>query len=167
QAGERFGLLSQKSIDYVIVLLAAIKAGAIAVPLFPAFGSEAIADRLNDCQASWLFATNDLLKNVKFDACASVKNVLLDQAAQIPSVATHLLADCLQGRADASAIHFGDLETPFIIHYTSGSTAKPKGILLASRAMIGHYVTALYVLDLHPGDKYWNTGDPGWVTGMV
>jgi acetyl-CoA synthetase len=34
------------------------------------------------------------------------------------------------------------------------------------RHVVGHYATGLYALDLHPGDVYWCTADPGWVTGM-
>jgi len=164
--GDRFGLYASKSIEYVTVLFAAIKCGAIAVPLFEAFGKDAIADRLADCGATWLYVNDRLVKNVDFASNPTVKDVLCDSAISIPGVTTHPVADFLK-EDKTPMIVFGDLETPFIIHYTSGSTAKPKGILLVQRAMIGHLVTARYVLDLHPEDKYWNTGDPGWVTGMV
>jgi len=166
--GDRFGLYASKSIEYVIVLLAAIKCGAIAVPLFEAFGTAAIIDRLNDCGANWLFVSRALLKSVHFAALPSIRSVLTDAPFDPPpDVKAFLLDDCRKDGPSIVSIFFGDLETPFIIHYTSGSTAKPKGILLAQRAMIGHLVTAKYVLDLHPNDIYWNTGDPGWVTGMV
>jgi acetyl-CoA synthetase len=52
-----------------------------------------------------------------------------------------------------------------IMHYTSGTTGKPKGAVHAHQAIIGHYATAKHVLDLHPDDIYWCTADPGWVTG--
>lgn len=167
KAGDRFGLYAAKSIEYAIVLFAAIKCGAIIVPLFQAFGREAITDRLKDCGASWLYVTHELIKNVDLSALPSLTHLLTDHSCVLPQASVHLLKEFFTGTADSSVIRFGDLETPFIIHYTSGSTAKPKGILLAQRAMIGHLVTAKYVLDLHPEDRYWNTGDPGWVTGMV
>jgi acetyl-CoA synthetase len=166
--GDRFGIYAPKSIEYVIVLLAAIKCGATVVPLFDKFGTEAIADRLGDCGATWLYVDSSLAGNVIFDKVTSVTDVLTDKKGSFEAKQrTYELKDLLKGKPDPSAIHFGDLETPFVIHYTSGSTGKPKGILLVQRAMIGHLVTARYVLDLHPSDKYWNTGDPGWVTGMV
>lgn len=169
QPGDRFGLYAYRSVEYAVVLLAAIKCGAIVVPLFPAFGHEAVADRLIDCSATWLYVASDLVPNVPFAALSSLRSIITEhlRAPVPPAVKTYHLSDCLQGSADSSVVQFGDLETPFIIHYTSGSTAKPKGILLASRAMLGHLVTAKYVLDLHPEDHYWNSGDPGWVTGMV
>lgn len=164
--GDRFALYASRSIDYAVVLLAAIKCGAVAVPLFDAFGNEAVADRLNDCSASWIYMNRRLVDNVDFEAIPSLRNVLTEEKVE-GSLNVFTLDEFLRGRADVAVVRFGDLETPFIIHYTSGSTAKPKGILLAQRAMIGHLVTARYVLDLHPEDHYWNSGDPGWVTGMV
>lgn len=157
KVGDRFAIYAPRSINYVVVLHAAIKCGAIVVPLFEAFGSAAIEDRLNDCRASWIYTTDALAKNVNFSKISSLKNVLADKQ----------LDEFLKGEPQKDVVVFGDLESPFIIHYTSGSTAKPKGVLLAQRAMIGHLVTAKYVLDLHSEDRYWNTGDPGWVTGMV
>lgn len=168
EPGDRFGIYAPRSIEYAIILMAVIKCGAIAVPLFPAFGEDAIADRLNDCACSWLYVTSDLAKNINSSSLPTLKNVLTNQrTGSLKGLKSHLLTDLLSGSAGNFQIHYGDLETPFIIHYTSGSTAKPKGILLVQRAMIGHLVTAKYVLDLHHDDHYWNTGDPGWVTGMV
>lgn len=166
--GDRFGIYAAKSIEYVIILMAAIKCGAIVVPLFSAFGREAIADRLNDCGATWLYVASEYIKNIHSPSPSSLKHILTDQPTYLPpGLERYLLSDFLSGSANNFQVQFGDLETPFIIHYTSGSTAKPKGILLAQRSMIGHLVTAKYVLDLHPDERFWNTGDPGWVTGMV
>lgn len=168
KVGDRVGLYASKSIQYVVVLLSVIKCGGIAVPLFEAFGKEAISDRLADCGATWLYTNKHLIKNVDFKEIPTVRNLLIDEDPEIDlGINKFFYKDFLKGESDSSVIQFGDLETPFIIHYTSGSTAKPKGILLVSRAMIGHYVTAKFVLDLHPEDRYWNSGDPGWVTGMV
>jgi acetyl-CoA synthetase len=56
-------------------------------------------------------------------------------------------------------------EDKAIMHYTSGTTGKPKGAVHAHEAVVGHYATGRYVLDLHEEDIYWCTADPGWVTG--
>ena len=52
-----------------------------------------------------------------------------------------------------------------IMHYTSGTTGKPKGAAHAHRAAYQQYATGKWALDLHPDDIYWCTADPGWVTG--
>ena len=67
--------------------------------------------------------------------------------------------------SDELEIEWVDREDPLILHYTSGSTGKPKGVLHVHNAMIGHYQTAKWVLDLKDDDVYWCTADPGWVTG--
>ena len=67
--------------------------------------------------------------------------------------------------SDEFKIENTDKEDYAIIHYTSGTTGKPKGVVHAHEAVMGHYATGKYVLDLHPDDVYWCTADPGWVTG--
>jgi len=52
-----------------------------------------------------------------------------------------------------------------LLHFTSGTTGKPKGVLHAHAAVAAHVATARWVLDLQDGDVYWCTADPGWVTG--
>ncbi len=52
-----------------------------------------------------------------------------------------------------------------LLHFTSGTTGKPKGAVHVHEAVVAHHVTGRYALDLHPDDVFWCTADPGWVTG--
>ena len=52
-----------------------------------------------------------------------------------------------------------------LLHFTSGTTGKPKGAVHVHGAVAHHYLTGKYALDLHPDDVFWCTADPGWVTG--
>ena len=52
-----------------------------------------------------------------------------------------------------------------LLHFTSGTTGRPKGAIHVHEAVVTHHVTGLYALDLHDDDVFWCTADPGWVTG--
>jgi acetyl-CoA synthetase len=53
-----------------------------------------------------------------------------------------------------------------LMHFTSGTTGRPKGAILVHDAVVAQAATARYALDLHRDDIFWCTADPGWVTGM-
>jgi acetyl-CoA synthetase len=53
-----------------------------------------------------------------------------------------------------------------LLHFTSGTTGRPKGAIHVHEAALMHYMTGKYALDFHPEDIFWCTADPGWVTGM-
>ena len=57
-------------------------------------------------------------------------------------------------------------DDPALMHFTSGTTGRPKGAVLVHDSVVAHAVTARYALDLHDDDVFWCTADPGWVTGM-
>jgi acetyl-CoA synthetase len=52
-----------------------------------------------------------------------------------------------------------------LLHFTSGTTGRPKGAMHVHEAIVAHHVTGQLALDLHPDDVFWCTADPGWVTG--
>ena len=66
---------------------------------------------------------------------------------------------------DPFEIGYTDPETPALLHFTSGTTGTPKGAVHVHGAVVTHHLTGRLVLDLHPGDVFWCTADPGWVTG--
>ena len=51
------------------------------------------------------------------------------------------------------------------LHFTSGTTGRPKGAVHVHEAVVAHHITGRLALDLHPDDVFWCTADPGWVTG--
>ena len=159
--GDRVFVFLPKTPECYLSILAIIKLGAIAVPLFEAFMEDAIKDRINDCQGSVLITDRDLVQRVPQDEIPSLKTILFteDIEQKDNSIYSDTNADDL--------IEWVDLEDGLIIHYTSGSTGKPKGVLHAHRAMIHHYVSGKWVLDLRDKDIYWCTSHPGWVTGSV
>ncbi|MCM3717330.1 acetate--CoA ligase [Fictibacillus phosphorivorans] len=152
--------------DCHIAMLAAIKLGAVVGPLFEAFMSDAVRDRIADCEGTFLITDQELYQRVPRKELPSLHTVFLtDGAGENGEIS---LKDELESIGNASTIlEWVDPEHGLNIHYTSGSTGKPKGIIHAHRAMTQQYLTGRWVLDIQEEDVYWCTAHPGWVTGTV
>jgi acetyl-CoA synthetase len=152
--------------DCHIAMLAAIKLGAVVGPLFEAFMSDAVRDRIADCEGTFLITDKELYKRVPRDELPSLQTVFLtDGAGENDEIS---LQEELKAVGNIeSQVEWVDPEHGLNIHYTSGSTGKPKGIIHAHRAMVQQYLTGRWVLDIQEDDVYWCTAHPGWVTGTV
>lgn len=149
-----------------IAMLAAIKLGAIVGPLFEAFMSDAVRDRIADCEGSFLITDRELYKRVPRQDLPSLHTVFLTDGEGKDGEIS--LSDELKIVDPTDRlIEWVDPEHGLNIHYTSGSTGKPKGIIHAHRALGQQYLTGRWVLDLQEDDVYWCTAHPGWVTGTV
>ncbi len=149
-----------------VAALGALKHRAVFCPLFSAFGPEPIQTRLNKGKAKVLVTTAKLYKKKVAqirDAVPSLTHVLVvdDDAPE----GTVSFASVMADASDEYTIGPTGPETPALLHFTSGTTGQPKGALHVHEAVVAHHVTGRLVLDLRPGDVYWCTADPGWVTG--
>lgn len=165
EKGDRVFIFMPRSPELYFTVLGAIKLGAIVGPLFEAFMEGAVRDRLQDSEAKVLVTTPDLLGRVPLDELPALKHILLvgNNIEENDKV-----VDFNKKLAEASKkldIEWVDRTDGLILHYTSGSTGKPKGVLHVHNAMLQHYQTAKWILDLKEDDVYWCTADPGWVTG--
>ncbi|VAX17745.1 Acetyl-CoA synthetase [hydrothermal vent metagenome] len=153
-----------------ISLLGSLKTGAIIGPLFSAFGPDAVKDRLGDCEARVILTTPHLAKvvhQVQGDLPALEIIIIVNKHGdEYEMKEGEVSYEALMKNApDEFEIEKTGKDDYAIIHYTSGTTGKPKGVCHAHQAIVGHYATAKYVLDLQESDIYWCTADPGWVTG--
>jgi acetyl-CoA synthetase len=168
--GDRVFTYLDRVPELYISIIGILKAGAIVGPLFSAFGTEAIKDRLADSGAKVLITCPELLDRVyavKKDLPA-LEQIIVINKHNVPYTPGENEVSYERAMAKASSeyqICKTDKEDFSIMHYTSGTTGKPKGAVHVHEAVVGHYATSKYVLDLHPEDIYWCTADPGWVTG--
>ncbi|MDA1859605.1 acetate--CoA ligase [Bacillus tropicus] len=167
EKGDRVFIFMPRSPELYFALLGAVKLGAIVGPLFEAFMEGAVRDRLEDSEAKVLITTPELLERVPLNDLPALKTVFLVGENVEEGGKTVAFNPLFEQASKELHIEWLGLEDGLILHYTSGSTGKPKGVLHAQNAMVQHYQTAKWVLDLKEDDVYWCTADPGWVTGTA
>jgi acetyl-CoA synthetase len=101
------------------------------------------------------------------DPLPDLEHVILigEQGAETDVPGTHDYRRLLDAADDEYEIGPTDPEDVALVHFTSGTTGKPKGAVHVHDAIVWHHVTGKLALDLHPEDVFWCTADPGWVTG--
>ncbi len=148
--------------------IATLKNLSVFCPLFSAFGPEPVRQRLQRGNARVLVTTERLYRRTVESLRPSLPEL---QYVLITDVDQDLSADvlALEPLLANSSI---DFEIPAtlpddmaLLHFTSGTTGMPKGATHVHNAALMHYATGKYALDFHPGDVFWCTADPGWVTG--
>ncbi|WMJ19417.1 acetate--CoA ligase [Geobacillus kaustophilus] len=165
QKGDRVFVFMPRSPELYFAVLGIIKTGAIVGPLFEAFMEGAVRDRLEDSGAKAIITTPELLPRVPVGDLPELKYVFLVGDGIVEEGPYIDLKKRMNEASKHFDIEWVDRQDGLILHYTSGSTGKPKGVLHVHNAMIQHYQTAKWVLDLKEDDIYWCTADPGWVTG--
>jgi acetyl-CoA synthetase len=152
-------------------VLGTLKCGAVFTPLFSAFGPEPVRSRLELASARILVTTQNLYERKVApirNTLPSLQHVFLvrEQAEGELPFGTQDLAQALSGLSATFETVPLSPDTPALLHFTSGTTGKPKGVVHVHDAVIAHHSSARLALDLRPGDVFWCTADPGWVTGI-
>ncbi len=168
--GERVFTLLGRVPEVHIAALGALKAGAVFCPLFSAFGPEPVRARLEIGDARVLVTSEALYKKKISEIRESLpglRHVLIvgEEGHPIETPGTLDLSRLMDGESDAFTIGPTSPEDLALLHFTSGTTGRPKGAMHVHAAVIAHHATGRLALDLHPDDIFWCTADPGWVTG--
>jgi acetyl-CoA synthetase len=169
-AGSRIFVLAGRVPELYIAVLGALKHRCIVCPLFSAFGPEPIHTRLSIGEGSVLVTTESLYRRKIAglrDRLPHLRHVLVVSEGRETELAPGVLDF---GRLLASAspdyrIGPTDPEERALLHFTSGTTGRPKGAIHVHGAVVAHHVTGQLALDFHPDDVFWCTADPGWITG--
>jgi acetyl-CoA synthetase len=151
-----------------IAALGTLKAGGVFCPLYSAFGPEPIRARMTIGAAEVLVTTAaDYAKKVRpwRHEMPGLKHVLVvDGGEGLGEGIIDLSAAMARTEPVFDIVHTAP-EDLALLHFTSGTTGKPKGAIHVHGAVVEHHATGRLALDLHEGDVFWCTADPGWVTG--
>jgi acetyl-CoA synthetase len=179
--GDRVALFMPMCPELVVALFAAIKLGAVVLPLFSGYGPEAVAVRLRDADVAVMFTADGfwrrgqrvgmkMVANQALDAAPSVRHVVVASriGVEVPMRPgrDHHWSN-LVGRQDSRCdTERTAADDPLMIIYTSGTTGRPKG---AVHTHCGFPVKSAqdmaHAFDVHPGEcMYWVT-DIGWMMG--
>jgi len=167
EKGERVYSLLGRVPELYIAALGTMKAGAVFCPLFSAFGPEPLKSRMEIGDAKLLVTSKRLYKRKVAALRGELPNLteilLIDGEENNEDL--HNLPDMMVSASEEFAVEPMEREDPALLHFTSGTTGKPKGAVHVHGAVVAHHVTGRIALDLHAKDVYWCTADPGWVTG--
>ena len=168
--GDRVFALMGRTPELYVTALGTLKNRSVFSPLFSAFGPEPIHARLSLGEGKVLVTTESLYRR----KVAGIRErlpklehvILVSEDVEPANVPGTLDWNALMAEAEEDfEIPPTDPEDMALLHFTSGTTGRPKGAIHVHEAVVAHHVTGKFVLDLHPQDVFWCTADPGWVTG--
>ena len=183
EMGDRVAIYMPMIPELPIAMLACARLGAPHTVVFGGFSAEALSGRINDSQAKLVITADGGWRRGK---PAELKPAVDEALKEIPTVQHVLVARRLGDKAETAMTEGRDVwwdeiverqpadcppvpvdsEHMLYLLYTSGTTAKPKGILHTSAGyLVGTSFTHEMIFDIKPDDVYWCAADIGWVTG--
>ncbi len=178
--GDAVGIYMPMVPQIVAAFFACLKIGAVAVPVFSAYGAPALAARLQDSGAKVLFTADGVSRRGKHsplkpeadlavDQCPTVKKVVVFRrlGIDVPMGPRDLFWDDLiaGGRNDTETVSL-DAEDTALVLYTSGTTGKPKGTVHTHAGALAQCVKEVgYAFDVKANDVFFWVTDIGWMMG--
>jgi acetyl-CoA synthetase len=167
--GHRMGILLPQCPETALCHIAAFKAGAIPIPLFTLFGTDALEYRLSNSEARAIVTDAANLPKVLEirDKLPQLQTVMVT-GGETPNGVLHFWKVIEQGSREFSPLQTR-ADEPALITYTSGTTGPPKGALHAHRTLIGHLPGVEFPHNFFPRDDdfFWTPADWAWIGGLI
>jgi len=169
--------------ELVIGMLACARIGAIHSVVFSGFSSNALRERINDCNARLLITSDGAFRGGKIIPLKRNSDIAMEETPGIEHCLVVKRTGIAVDMKDKRDIFLDDLmrdtripslcepegmeaEEPLFLLYTSGSTGKPKGLLHTTGGyLLYSAITFKHIFDYHEEDVFWCTADIGWITG--
>jgi acetyl-CoA synthetase len=167
--GDRLGILLPQCPETALSHIAAYKVGAVAIPLFTLFGTDALEYRLSNSEAKGLVTDAANLPKIMdiWQNLPHLKTVLVI-GGEKPERVLGFREVVEKGSSDFQAVKTR-AQDPALIIYTSGTTGPPKGALHAHRTLLGHLPGVEFPHNFFPkeGDLFWTPADWAWIGGLI
>ncbi len=167
EKGQCVAVLLPKGPELLVSVLAIWRLGAVHVPLFTAFGPQAISYRVGNSGAETIVTDAGNREKLNTIDTSSFRVITAPSSVEkeVPSSDTPFWESLQEAEPvkESTEVTGDDL---FIIIYTSGTTGHPKGVEVPVRALAAFQGYMQFGLDLRPDDVFWNVADPGWAYGL-
>ena len=167
--GHRMGILLPQCPETALCHIAAFKVGAIPIPLFTLFGTDALEYRLSNSEARAIVTDAANLPKVLEirDTLPQLQTVMVT-GGEAPEDVLNFWEVIERGSREYSPLQTR-VDEPALITYTSGTTGPPKGALHAHRTLIGHLPGVEFPNNFFPRDDdfFWTPADWAWIGGLI